>query len=81
MFAEFPFWAMPAGAAASAPNNKNKVARNALKDLISESPFMNGGLCAAQRRPRMNCKRKMEFDACRDKNGTRKGITIFGMKS
>jgi hypothetical protein len=42
---------------------------------------MNGGLCAAQRRPRMNCKRKMEFDACRDKNGTRKGITIFGMKS
>jgi hypothetical protein len=32
---------------------------------------MNGGLCAAQRQPRMNCNMKMEFDACRDKNGTR----------
>jgi hypothetical protein len=32
---------------------------------------MNGGLCAAQRQPRMNCNMKMEFDACRDNNGTR----------
>jgi len=32
---------------------------------------MNGGLCAAQRRSRMDCNMKMEFDACRDKNGTR----------
>jgi hypothetical protein len=62
---------MPAGAAASAPNKKNRAARNALTDLISESPFMNGGLCAAQRRSRMDCNMKMEFDACRDKNGTR----------
>ena len=27
---------------------------------------MNGGLCAAQRRLRMNNRMKMEFDACRD---------------
>jgi hypothetical protein len=69
--AEFPFWAMPAGAAASAPNKKNRAARNALTDLISESPFMNGGVCAAQRQPRMNCNMKMECDARREENGTR----------
>jgi hypothetical protein len=71
MLAEFPFWALPAGAAASAPNNKNKAARNALTDLISESPFMNGGLCATQRRPRMNCEMNIDFDACRDEHGKR----------
>jgi len=38
---------------------------------MNESPFMNGGLCAAQRQPRMNCNMKMECDARREENGTR----------
>jgi hypothetical protein len=53
MFAALPVCAMLAGMGPNAPNRKNKAPRNALADLISESPFMNGGLCAAQRRPRM----------------------------
>jgi hypothetical protein len=69
--AEFPVCAMLAGAATNTLNSKNKAPRNALTDLIGESPFMNGGLCAAQRRPRMNCNMKMECDACREKHGTR----------
>jgi hypothetical protein len=63
--AEFPVCAMLAGTAANTPNRKNKVARNTLTDLINESPFMNGDVCAAQRGPRMNCRMKMEFDTCR----------------
>jgi hypothetical protein len=71
MFAAFPVCAMLAGTATNTPNRKNKAPRNALTDLICESPFMNGGVCAAQRGPRMNCNMKMEFDACRGENGTR----------
>jgi hypothetical protein len=32
---------------------------------------MNGGFCAAQRRPRMNSKMKKECDACRKERGMR----------
>jgi hypothetical protein len=53
IFAAFPVCARPLGATAIVTNSKNKAPRNALRNLISESPFMNGGLCAAQRRPRM----------------------------
>jgi hypothetical protein len=70
-FAAFPVCAMLAGTATKIPNRKNKAPRNALTNLISGSPFMNGSLCAAQRRPRMNCKTNMEFDACRHEHGTR----------
>jgi hypothetical protein len=42
---------------------------------MNESPFMNGGPSAALRRPRMNCEMNIEFDACRNEDGTRSGIT------
>jgi hypothetical protein len=52
-FAEFPVCAVAVDAAANATNRKNNAPSNALADLMNESPFMNGGLCAAQRRPRL----------------------------
>jgi hypothetical protein len=52
-FAEFPVCAGAADAAANVTKSKNNVARNAFTLLMNESPFMNGGVCAAQRRPRM----------------------------
>jgi hypothetical protein len=70
-FAAFPVCAQPAGAITDIANRNNKDPRDALTNLINESPFNDGGLCAAQRRPRMNCKTNMEFDACRHEHGTR----------
>jgi hypothetical protein len=69
--AEFPVCAMLGGAATNARNSNTNVVKDAFTKLMNESPFMNGGLCAAQRQPRMNCNMKMECDACREKHGTR----------
>jgi hypothetical protein len=52
-FAEFPVCAGAADAAANVTQSKNNAPTNALTMLMNESPYMNGGLCAAQRRPRM----------------------------
>jgi hypothetical protein len=60
-FAEFPVCALLPVTAANATNSKNKDPRNALTNLIGESPLMNGGLCAAQRWPRMKWKNRYEI--------------------
>jgi hypothetical protein len=72
---------MLAGSLINAATKKSKTPRNALTNLMDESPLMNGGVCAAQRQPRMNCEMNMEFDACRNEHGTRYGITNLWVRN